>query len=239
MVNVPVIARRELNAYFLSPLAYVVLAGFALVHGLLFVISLSRAQFDPDLRVMQAFWDTLWLLMFAAPVVTMRLISEEVGTGTIQTLLTAPVTHAEVVLGKYLGALIFTMVMVLPLGLEVAFVSSVSPLDFGPVMAGLLGVFLVAGQFLALGVLCSCFTRAQIVSAVLTLVALLALFVLWKLVGDGAPGAARALRYVAPPMHFMSFIRGVVDTRDLVYFAATTVWVLYLSVRVLEYRSRR
>jgi len=239
MINMPVIARRELNAYFLSPLAYVVLAGFALVHGLLFVISVGRAPLDPDQGIMQAFWDTLWLLMFVAPVITMRLISEEASSGTIQTLLTAPVTHAEVVLGKYVGALIFAMAMILPLGLEVAFMSAVFDIDYGPVMAGFLGVFLVAAQFLAVGVLCSCFTRVQVVSAILSLAALLTLFVLWKLIGDGASRAAQVLRYIAPPMHFVSFIRGVVDSRDLVYFLATTVFALYVSVRVLECKTWR
>ena len=239
MVNVPVVAKRELNAYFLSPVAYVVLTAFALGHGLFFAIFLGRVPLDPDITVMQTFWVTLYLFIPAAPVLTMRLLSEEVSNGTIETLLTTPVSNAEVVLGKYMAALIFGMIMLVPLVCEVAFIGFVAEIDYGPVMSGFLGLFLLIAQFLAIGVLCSALTRMQFASAIMSLMALLGLFFVWLLIRDSAATSAQVLQYVAPPMHFKALAEGIIDSRDLVYFGATTVFFLFAAVRVLEYKNWR
>lgn len=241
MVNVPVIARRELNAYFLSPMAYIVLTGFALAHGVFFSIFLSGAggPIDPDTTVLRCLWLTLYLLLPAAPIVTMRLMSEEENTGAIQSLLTTPVSDAEVVLGKYMGALIFTLVMVVPVAFEVGFLAYVAEIDWGVVASGSLGLFLLIAQFVAIGLLCSALTRVQFASAIMSLVILLGLFFVWLLLRGSGSHVAAALEYLAPPNHFSSFTNGVIDSRDLIYFAATAVVTLYITVRVVEYKRWR
>ena len=241
MVNVPVIARRELNTYFLSPLAYVVLTGFALVHGIMVCIYIRSPEgvIDPDLIAGGAFWVAFILMIPAAPIITMRLLSEEASSGTMETLMTTPVSDAEVVLGKYLGALIFSMVMFVPILFEVIFLRALGELDYGPIASGSLGLFLLAAQFLAIGILCSATTEMQIGSAIVNFAVLLGLFFVWFLIGDRTSNVAEALKYLAPPMHFASFLKGVIDSRDVVYFAATTVFFLYLTVRVMEFKKWR
>jgi len=239
MVNVPVVAKRELTAYFLSPVGYMVLTAFALAHGVLFSIYVGQVPLDPDMTMMEAMRTTVTLLIFAAPILTMRLLSEEVSSGTIETLLTTPVSNAEVVLGKYLGALMFGTIMLVPLVLEVVFMGYVAEIDYGPVMSGFLGLFLLIAQFLAIGVLFSAVTRVQFAAAIMTLFSLVVLFVLWFLVRDSTATTAQVLKYIAPPTHFSSFVGGVIDSRDLVYFVATTVFFLFVAVRVLEYKNWR
>jgi ABC-2 type transport system permease protein len=239
MVNVPVIARRELNSYFLSPIAYVVLTAFALGHGLLFSIYTGAATIDPGAVLRFAFWVGLYLMLVAVPIISMGLLSKEVRDGTIEPLMTAPVSDTDVVLGKFCGALLFGLTLIVPIVLETIFLGAVGPLDYGPVASGFLGLYLLMAQFMAVGLFCSTLTRAQIGSAIISFAVLLGLFFLWLLVRDRASVAARALRYLAPPRHFSNFVKGIIDTRSLVYFVATTALFLFLSVRVLESRRWR
>ncbi len=238
MVNVPVITKRELNTYFLSPIAYVVLTGFALAHGILFAVALRR-PFEPGSVAQWAFYVPVFLLVPAMPLITMRLLSEEVNRGTIETLMTAPVTEVEVVLGKFVGALIFSVVMMLPVLAEVAFLRSIGELDSGPILSGFLGLTLLAAQFISVGLLCSALTRIQIASAIISFVVLLGLYFLWFLTGGAGGVAFEVLRYISPPSHYLNFLKGVLDTRDLAYFAVTTAAFLFLTVKALELRKWR
>jgi ABC-2 type transport system permease protein len=239
MVNIPVIARRELNSYFLSPIAYVVLTAFALGHGLLFSIYTGASTIDPTAVLRFAFWVGLYLMIVAAPIISMGLLSREVHDGTIEPLMTAPVSDGDVVLGKFCGALLFSMTLMIPILLETVFLGVTGTLDYGPVASGFLGLYLLTAQFLAVGLFCSTLTRVQIGSAITSFVILLGMFFLWLLVKDRSSGIARALRYLAPPRHFGNFVKGIVDTRSLVYFVTTTCLFLFLSVRVLESRKWR
>ena len=133
MVNIPVIARRELNTYFLSPVAYIVSTAFAVAHGLLFAIYTGTASFDPNAVAAFTFWVGLYLMIVAAPIISMGLLTREMSEGTIEPLMTAPVTDVEVVVGKFLGALTFSMTLMIPILLECVFLGSTSPLDPGPV----------------------------------------------------------------------------------------------------------
>jgi ABC-2 type transport system permease protein len=239
MVNIPVIAKRELNSYFLSPIAYVVLTAFALMHGLFFCLALAP-QVDLNMAVRQALAIPIYLLVLAIPVVTMRLLSEESSRGTIETLMTTPVSEAEVVLGKFLGALVFAMVMFVPLGLEALFLRYLGTYDYGILLSGLLGLFLLTSQFVAIGLFFSALTSIQVASAILTFAALIGLYFLWVLGRDSPAAWARALRYIAPPWHYFdAFLKGVVDTRDLTYFVVTTVACLFLGVKGLQLRKWR
>ncbi len=239
MVNIPVIAKRELNTFFLSPIAYLVLAGFAVGHGLLFAVFLWGSSVDLNAVAGSAFWVALYLLIVTVPLITMGLLSEEASSGTIETLLTTPVSDMEVVLGKYLGALLFGVAMLAPIALECVYLAAMGTLDYGPVAAGFLGLYLLIAQFVAIGLFCSSLTRVQVGSAIISFVMLLGLFFLWLVVRDRSSLAAVVLRYMAPPVHYDGFVKGIVDTRDLVYFASTTALFLFLSVRVLESRRWR
>jgi len=238
MVNIPVITRRELNAYFLSPLAYVVLTGFALVHAML-LVPLLQAPIDLDQGVQDVFFVTLSLLIYAMPILTMRLLSEETKSGTIETLMTTPVSDVEVVLGKFTGALVFAVVMFVPVAVELAFLRSFGPMDAGPILAGCLGLFLLTALFIAIGLFCSALTRVQIGAAIINFAVLLGMLLLWRWSGDSSTAFARIAQYISPPWHYVSFVKGIVDTRDLAYFAITTTVFLFLTVKALELRKWR
>jgi len=238
MVNIPVITKRELSAYFLSPIAYVVLTGFALAHGLLFSLFLAPT-IDPTNTAQWAFGLPLWLLIVAVPLLTMRLLSEETANGTIETLMTAPVTEIEVVLGKFVGALVFVVVLFAPILVEVVYLSSLGPVDPGPVLSGFLGLILLSALFIAIGLLCSAVTRMQVAAGIVSFVMLLGSYFLWTLSRDAETSVSAALRYISPPWHYISFTKGIVDTRDLAYFGVTTAVFLFLTVKALELRKWR
>ncbi len=239
MINIPVIARRELNTYFLSLIAYFVLTAFAVAHGLSFVAFLSASSIEPNAVAARAFQWALTLLIFTTPLIAMRLLSEEAGGGTLETLLTTPVSEGEIVLGKYVAALIFCMAMLAPVAGQCVFLALVGRLDWGPVASGFLGLYLVAGLFLAIGVLCSSLTRVQIGSAIMALVAIIGLWVLDAVLQRSTSGIAQVLRYLTPRAHFDGFLRGIIDSRDLVYFVTMIVLFLFISVTVLKMRKWR
>ncbi|MGD8241002.1 MAG: ABC transporter permease subunit, partial [Armatimonadota bacterium] len=235
---VPVITRRELSAYFLSPIAYVVLTAFALMQGILWSLSLGP-RIDPAMSCENALAIPMYLLVLAAPVITMRLLSEETSRGTIETLMTTPVTEVEVVLGKFVGALVFAVAMFLPILGTFIFLRLLGPWDTNPVLSGALGLFLLTAQFISIGLLCSALTRIQIASAIMSFAILIGLYFLWFLGRESEAAWARLLRYLSPPWHYFGFLKGVVDTRDLTYFAVTTVIFLFLTVRALQLRKWR
>ncbi len=241
MLNIPVIAKRELNAYFLSPIAYVVLTLFALVNGLVFVIAITMAQgggarVPTDLNALAAsgFLAAVYVLIVFVPLITMRLISEEAASGTAEMLLTAPVSTWEIVLGKYVASLLFGVAMLAPVLLDCLFLVRVGGLDYGPLASGLLALYLFTAQCLATGLFCSSLNSSQIASALTSLVLLILLQFTWLLAPGGRSPVAGALKYMAPLSHISSLLSGIVSTVDLVYFVATTALLVFLSTLGLE-----
>jgi ABC-2 type transport system permease protein len=182
-----------------------------------------------------------WLvLLFVAPVLTMRLISEERRSGTIEVLMTAPVSEAQVVIGKYLAALLFYVFLWLPTLAYPAVLAYYSEVDWGPVLAGYLGVLGIGALFLAIGLLASSLTRSQLVAAILTFAMLIPLFtfgLLENLFRDET--LKQAFSYLNLWQHMEEFGKGIVDTRRLVYYLTTTVLFLFLSARTLEAKKWR
>lgn len=234
---------RELRAYFFSPLAYVVLFFFLVVNGVIFVNLVSnlidpRAPAEPALSY---FFRSTWLmLILLGPVLTMRLVSEELRSGSIEVLMTAPVTEGQVVAGKYLAALTFYAFLWLPTAAYALLVSRYSDVDWGPVAAGYLGIFLIGALFLAVGTFASSMTRSQLVAAMVT-VALVFLLFLIGMFEDLANNQAvkQALGYVNLWSHVDEFARGIVDTRRLVYYLSASLFFLFLASRALEDKKWR
>ena len=244
MINVVPIARRELLTYFYSPLAYVILTLFLLVQGYsfwVFVQFLSQPN-APHGAVMQFFFGGTFLywmfLIFVVSTITMRLIAEERRSGTIETLMTCPVTEVEVVIGKYVGSLLFYAFLWLPTVAYVLVLRAYTPgqgPELGPVLSGYLGTLLVGATFTAAGLFASSLTRNQIVAAVLAFVFLALLLLLGVLeifVQD--PAWRDRLSYLNLFSHMEDFGKGIVDSRHVVFHLSLVVFFLFAAVRVLQ-----
>ncbi|MCZ6506910.1 MAG: ABC transporter permease [Acidobacteria bacterium] len=246
MNGIRVTLGRELRAYFLSPLAYIVAALLLVINGLTFGIILSflndpRAGIGAPLEYF--FGETIffWLvLLFITPVLTMHLISEERRSGTLEILMTAPITEAQVVLGKFLAALIFYVFLWLPTLSYAGIVAYYHKVDWGPVASGYLGILGIGALFLSIGVLASALTRSQLVAAILTFALLIPVFTfgLFETLTN-SQGARTVFSYLNLWQHMGEFSKGIVDTRHLVYYASATAFFLFLATRALAVRKWR
>jgi ABC-2 type transport system permease protein len=237
---------REFRAYFFSPIAYIVAALLLIINGVVFWLIVSFLN-DPRSAIgapLQLFFGQtffFWLvLIFVSAALTMRLLSEERRSGTIEVLMTSPVTEEQVVVGKYLAALAFYVFLWLPTLLYPVLLSYYSEVDWGPVASGYLGILGLGSLFLAIGLLASSLTRSQLVAAVITFAVLVFMIVigfLENLVNDESwkqiIGNLNLMR------HMDDFAKGVVDTRWLVYYLSATVLLLFLAARVLENKKWR
>jgi ABC-2 type transport system permease protein len=230
------IVGREWRAYFLSPLAYVILAAFLLVNGYIFWFILNylnspgvpKGQALPYLFTNTFFW---LFTLFLVPIISMRLFAEERKAGTLEMLLTSPVSEGTVVFGKFLGALGFYLTLWLPTLLYVVVLRSQTPVDPGPVAASYLAIALLGGYFLSVGIFASTLTKNQIIAAIITFAILIVIFsagLLQSAVND--PAAREVLGYFNLWEHMEEFTKGVVDTRRVVYYLSTTVFFLFLTV---------
>jgi ABC-2 type transport system permease protein len=234
--NTWIIARRELYAYFVSPIAYLVAAAFLLLSGLFFVVGAARWQ---DATLQPMFGSLSIVLIFLAPVLTMRLLSREQDQGTIELLLTAPVRDWEVVTGKFLSSLIYYAGTLALTGLYIPVLVLYGHPDLGTTGSGYLGLVLLGGALLALGVLSSSLTGNQIVAAVIGIVASVGLWLLDLLGSLFGGGVQQLIGYLTPSGHYYNLVDGIVDTRDLIYYLSATFLFLFLASRVIEARRWR
>lgn len=231
---VSAIWRREMKSYFTSPAAYIVLAVFLLITGWIFTLNL----FKENLATMRSVFDLLpFLLVVFAPAMSMRLISEERRSGTMELLVTMPVRDFDVVLGKFLAALTL-WVAVLVLTLIYPFTLSIlGDLDGGAIVAGYLGLLLLGGAYLSVGLLGSALTESQIVAFILSFLmsAILAVLVM---ITPLIPGAiADVVQYLSTTYHFENVARGVIDSRDVVYYLSVIFLTLLLASRATMQRK--
>jgi len=238
-----IIAKREFRSYFDSPLAYVVICLSFLVLGAFFFLvgggfwQVDRASVSRMFELAPA-----GLAFLVVPVVTMRLIAEEKRSGTLEMLITLPVKDSDVVLGKYLGALGMLLVLVLSTAIyPIAMFSwpwNLGPLDTGPVYAGYFGLILFCASAAAIGLLISSLTESQAIAFFLTVFVLLLLWFFGRIatsLGSGATG--NVLNFIAFDTRLAGFWRGLIDTRDVVYFLTVTATCLVVSFRALERRK--
>jgi ABC-2 type transport system permease protein len=237
LTNVLAIARRELASYYTSIVGYVVTFFFLIVNGVWFYLGLASQQQDASLRPVVGTLLTIFLLL--SPILSMRLLAEEQRAGTLELLLTAPVRDGEVAIGKFLAALGFLAVMlVLTLAYPAVLFIYGRP-DPGELFGGYLAMLLFGAAAMAVGLFASSLTQNQIVAAVISWAVFL---VLW--VFDGAAQFVggtfgEVLRYLAMFPHLNDMTRGVVNTKDVVYYLSLVVGALFLTTRSLEARRWR
>lgn len=243
MTKLWAIARREWLSYFYSPLGYIVLAAFWFVNGFIFVNVLGvlnnrGAQTVSPLALV--FTNTyIWLFMlFFIPVITMRLISEERKSGSIETLLTSPVSEGTIVAGKWLAAFGFYIVLWLPMIIYALVLRSATPVDWHIVASSLLAVVLIGAFFLAVGTFASSLSKNQLIAAIITFVLLILIFSMGLLESlVNSPGLHNFFGYLNLWDHMDEFARGVVDTRRIVYYLSSAALFLYLAQTTLEVKK--
>ena len=236
MRNVPTMAQRELGAYFLSPIAYAVITMFLFSSGLAFGLGTFAPGGEASLRSLFDFWIIL-ILVFVLPMLTMRLVSDELRVGTIETLMTAPITEIEVVLGKFCGAFVFYLILLAALLLYPLLLQMYGSVDSKLLFCNYLGLLLVGGLYISVGLFFSSCTKHQVIAVLLSF-ALLALMTfashaLAQLV-EGWPRVF--LQQLSIRSHFYDFVRGMLDLNHVVFFLTTTAFFLFVTVKRLEMR---
>ncbi len=239
MSTILTLARRELSAYFLSPIAYVVLAVFLALTGFFF----GRLVFEPGQpATMRMLFEQFipYILFFALPIITMRLVSEELRSGTIESLMTAPVTDTQVVLGKFLGVFAFYMAMLASTVIYWIMLALHGDPDFGATVAGYIGLTLLGATYLAIGLFFSTCTRNQMIAGLSSMAVIGLFFFLPPLLAQEVTGKLRVLvQHASLWDHHGGFVRGMLDLNHLLFFASTIVLFLFLSVKVLESKRWR
>jgi gliding motility-associated transport system permease protein len=228
------IYRRELAGYFGQPVAYIVITAYLLLCGWFFTSGLFLVG-QADVRGYMQVAPTI--LVFIAPALTMRLLAEEWRNGTMELLLTLPVRDAEVVGGKYLAA--FTVLLV-ALGLTLTYpvtVGLLGPVDVGQIATGYVGLLLLGAAFLAVGVLASAMTASQVVAFIVSFFVCFGLFLLGKSLPFLPPVLLPLLDFLAVDTHFANLTKGVIDSRDVLYFLSIVVLCLAGTVHVLQGRK--
>lgn len=246
------IFKKEMRLYFTSPIAWVVLFTFVIIAGYFFhsifaffTLASMQAAMNPamarELTVTDSVLRPLFsnisvILLLLIPLLTMRLFAEERRSGTIELLLTYPVRDGAVLVGKYLAALALYALMLTLTLLYPAIVGYFARLEWGPLATGYLGLFLMGATFLAVGIFASSLTENQIVASLVTFATLLIFWVIgWS--ADYAGGTAgRVLSHLSILEHFDSFGKGVIDTKDVIYYVDFTIVALFLALRSLEAR---
>jgi len=234
--NILPIFRRELRSYFNSPVAYVVIVVFLAILGWFFannlflnnVASLYIIFDSPLVRI---------LFLVIAPAITMRLLAEELKSGTIELLTTKPVKDVEIIIGKFLAAWVVLGAALVPTVLYVLTMALLGSIDIGAVFSGYLGLLLMGWVFIALGLLASSLTENQIVAFIIGFIFVFALFMIDKVLPYLPTFMASTLEFVGVDFHYSSIARGVIDSRNIIYFASMLFFSLMLATVSLERRK--
>ena len=229
-----VISRREIRTYFDSAVVHIVVPVFVIITGYLFFTQL----FLEKQAEMRGFFNIMPLLfMFMIPAITMRLLADEKSSGTLELLITMPVRDWEVVVGKFLAAM---ALLCTAIGLTLVFaitVKSLGPLDRGPAIGGYLGLVLMGGAYVSIGVMASALTRNSIVSFIVAFAISFALYLLGRLTQFLPQSLQKLVAFLSIDGHFENIGRGVVDSRDVIYYLS--VMTVCLLIATLSLESRR
>jgi len=251
MGNVIAIARKELNSYFASPIAYIVLGLWALLYGYFFIAILSffvRQSMQMNQFGMQGpqamnvnqqlirplLQNVTILILFLMPMVTMRTYSEEKRSGTIELLLTSPVTDFQIIMGKFLGALSLYAIMLAVTLIHVAFLFIYGTPEWKPIVTAYLGLLLLGGCFISLGLLISSLTSNQIVAGMVTFAVFLLLWVITWVGSFGGPTFDKLTTYLSIIDHWDDFGKGVIDTTHVIYYLSFITFGLFLTAKSVD-----
>jgi len=250
--NILAIAAKDLRSQFVSPIAYVVLTGYLLLGGWFFFNLLARFNFllnmylsfrNPEAMerlnlnefvIAPLLHNLSVILVILVPVITMRSFAEEKRSGTYELLMTSPLSITEIVLGKFFGAFAFVLIMVGLTAVYPLILMLYGDPEGGVILSGFLGLVLLGTAFVSVGLLTSSFTENQIIAAVSCLVGLLLLYVISWPAETAGPTLGAVLKYLSLTEHFGEMVKGVIDTRDLMYFGSVIVLSLFLTQRSVE-----
>lgn len=225
MQNIKHIFKKEFKSYFVSPIAYIVISVFLIIIGWLFF---STFFLDRQANLTRFFSLLPVAFAFVVPAVTMRLFSEEINIGSYEILLTMPVTFRDIIVGKFLAAVGFISVMLMPTLFYALSTTLLGKLDWGPVIGGYLGAILLGATFSSIGLLASSVTRNQVVAFIIGMAICLALTLLIDFMLFFLPNFLVGIfQYLSANYHFQNIAKGVIDLRDLLYFVSVSFAVLY------------
>jgi ABC-2 type transport system permease protein len=232
--NINAIMRREVKSYFNSAIAYVVIVVFLAIVGWFH----SSNLFLSNVATMRLLFELVPIVfLFVVPAITMRLLSEEKKSGTIELLTTKPLHDSEIVLGKFLAAWALIGVALLLTLVYYVTIASLGNIDNGPVLGGYLGLMLMAGVYVAIGLLASSLTENQVIAFIIGFVFVFALFMFDKVLIYVPDTLASIVEFLGIDYHFGNVARGVIDTRDIIYFVSLLGFMLYLTVVSLGRRK--
>ncbi len=228
------IFKKEFRAYFVSPIAYIVISVFLLVTGWFFFSTF----FIYNQADMRSFFALLpFIFAFIVPAITMRLFSEELSVGSYEILLTMPVTFTDVVLGKFMAAVAFIAAMLVPTLSYPIFISFIGQLDWGPVIGGYIGALLLGATFSAVGLFSSSLTRNQIISFIIGMAICFALTLVERMLFFVPVDAVTILEYLGANYHFQNISKGIIDSRDILYFISMSFIGLYGANLVIQRKN--
>ena len=251
MSNVLAIAHKELRGYFASPIAYIVIGFSAILFGWFFINLLyyfdrmsmqagmgfgggPQAVNVNEMLIGPLFMNVSVILLFTLPLITMRIYSEEKRSGTIELLLTAPLTDFQIVMGKFIGALVLYVAMLSVTVIHIGFLFAFGNPEWRPVLSGYLGVLLMGGCFLSLGLFVSSLTKNQIVAGFITFAVFLMFWVINWISSFTGPTMQSVLNYLSITEHLNDFTRGIVDTKHVIYYLSFIAFSLFLTVRSVD-----
>jgi len=250
MNNILAIAHKELKSYFSTPIAYIVIGFFALLFGYFFyamlvIFNQQSAQFggveggavDINQQLIRPlFLNASVILLFVLPLITMRTYSEEKRSGTIELLLTSPVTDVEIILGKFLGAMALyaAMLAITVIHMLLLFSYANPKPEWTVPVIGYVGLLLMGGCFISVGLLISSLTKNQIVSGMVTFAVFLLLWVINWIASFTGPTTQSVLNYLSITDHFDDFTRGILDTKHFIYYFSVMSFGLFLTARSVD-----
>jgi ABC-2 type transport system permease protein len=233
ITQIKTIAAKEFKDYFISPIAYIVIALFLIVSGWFFFSTFfifARA----DLRDFFSFLPITF--SFFIPAITMRLFSEEKNVGSYETLLTMPVSFTDIAIGKFVAATLFTATMLIPTLAYPLFISFIGDVDPGPVIGGYLGAVLLAAAYCAMGIFASALTRNQIIAFIIGCALCFTLTILDRMLFFVPAKLVAFVQYIGANSHFTNISKGILDSRDILYFISV-VFVFIFSTYIVMHEK--
>ncbi|MBS1516897.1 MAG: ABC transporter permease subunit [Bacteroidetes bacterium] len=233
MKNILTIFKKELRSYFNSPVAYIVIVVFLIITGWFFTSNL----FIGGVVTMRNVFDIIpFIFLFFIPAISMRTFSEEKKSGTIELLLTKPISDMDIVLGKFFSTLTLTAIAIAFTLFYVVSLTFLGPIDTGSIIGAYIGLLLMSGVYIGIGIFASSLTENQVVAFIISFLIVFGLFLLNKVLVFLPTELASILEYISVDYHFSNIARGVIDSRDIIYYLSGITIFLLLTRTSLESR---